>query len=98
MKLSFASLRLASALLLGLAIWEPVRAQTNAPAGRPTGNGVITGRVSVGEKPAMGVVVGLMSGQTFSTSDTGAVIKATTDAEGRYRLNQVPAGSCRVAA
>lgn len=98
MKLSFASLRLASALLLGLAIWEPVRAQTNAPAGRPTGNGVITGRVSVGEKPAMGVVVGLMSGQTFSTSDTGAVIKATTDAEGRYRLNQVPAGSFRVAA
>lgn len=98
MKLSFASLCLASALLVGLAIGGPVRAQTNAPAGRPTGNGVITGRVSVGEKPVMGVVVGLMSGQTFSTSDSGAVIKATTDAEGRYRLNQVPAGSFRVAA
>lgn len=101
MRLSFASLRPASALLLCLttwAAWLPVSAQTNAPAGRPTGNGVITGRVSVGEKPAMGVVVGLMNGQTFNVSDNGAVVKATTDAEGRYRLNQVPAGSFRVAA
>jgi hypothetical protein len=98
MRLSFASLRPASALLLCLAAWWPVSAQTSEPAGRPTGNGVITGRVSVGEKPAMGVVVGLMNGQTFNVNDNGAVVKATTDAEGRYRLNQVPAGSFRVAA
>lgn len=98
MTLSVASLRRVAALLLCLAAWSPLRAQTNTAAGRPTGTGVILGRVMIGEKPAMGVVVGLMNGQTVSINDTGAVVKATTDADGRYRLNQVPAGNFRVAA
>ncbi|MBI1760049.1 MAG: carboxypeptidase regulatory-like domain-containing protein [Acidobacteria bacterium] len=98
MKLSLTTLRHIGALFLGLATCVPVSAQSNNAAARPTGTGVISGRVSIGEKPVMGVVVGLMNGQTFNVSDTGAVVKATTDAEGRYRMNQVPAGSFRVAA
>src|SRR5262249_17533901 len=65
-------------------------------SGTTQGTGVITGRVTIGEKPAAGVLVGLMRTQPNSPSDGGTVAKVANDVEGRYRLAGVPAGSFRV--
>lgn len=51
----------------------------------------------IGEKPAVGVMVGLVRAEPGSPLNQGsAIIKAATDNDGRYRLTQVPAGNYRV--
>lgn len=58
--------------------------------------GSVAGKVTIKNKPAPGIVVGLRnsepSGTPFEVS-----LKATTDHEGHYRIIDVPAGSYRVA-
>ncbi len=91
MRLSILSLSSAASVLLCLAAVSPVYAQT-----KPAGTGVITGRVLIGEKPAAGVLVGLVRAEPNSPPTGAAIAKAATDAEGRYRLAQVAAGNYRV--
>src|SRR3989442_7681034 len=66
------------------------QAQTKAPK-----KGSVAGKVRIKGKAAPGIVVGLR------TSDRGPVFappfRATTDQEGNYRLNDIPAGSYLVA-
>jgi hypothetical protein len=53
--------------------------------------GSISGRVTIKEKPARGVTIGLRKSGLMSASDS--FTKAVTDADGLYRLTDVPAGS-----
>ena len=69
------------------------------PVQDPKETGTITGRVTLDGKPAQGVIVIA----TISTSNQAAMVermlkpsaypKATTDSDGRYRLEGVPAGT-----
>lgn len=91
MRLSLSSLSSAVSVLLVLSVLSPRYAQT-----KPVATGVITGRVMIGEKPAVGVMVGLVRVENTAPTRGGAIIKDATDDDGRYRLTQVPAGNYRV--
>lgn len=56
-----------------------------------TPRGSVSGRVTIKEKPAPGVVVGLRKGALESSYDP--FDRAVTDADGVYRITNVPAGS-----
>ena len=56
--------------------------------------GSVSGRVTIKNKPAPGVVVGLRKGALESSYDP--FDRATTDADGIYRITNVPAGSYMV--
>lgn len=60
-----------------------------APVKTPRGS--VSGRITIKEKPAPGVVVGLRKGALESSYDPFE--RAVTDAEGMYRISNVPAGS-----
>jgi protocatechuate 3,4-dioxygenase beta subunit len=60
------------------------------------GMGTITGRVTVGGKPAQGITVVLRS-STNDDSDGKTAGRATTDAEGQYRLLSLAAGRYLIA-
>lgn len=79
------------ALLLG-AIFSGTLAQTS----QKQSTGVITGRVTYGEKAAANVGVVLLPAER--TMRRGALMKVTTDYEGRYRMANVPAGRFNVLA
>jgi protocatechuate 3,4-dioxygenase beta subunit len=86
------------ALLLGVMLSTTA---TTAPAQttQKQGTGVITGRVALGQKAAANIVVVLFSAERMTgRGASGAIAKATTDYEGRYRLSNVPAGRYNVTA
>jgi protocatechuate 3,4-dioxygenase beta subunit len=66
-----------------------VRAQAGA-GGEAKPTGMITGRVTIGEKGAGGVAITLLSQD--APMRRKAFSRATTDAEGRYTLSNVPTG------
>jgi protocatechuate 3,4-dioxygenase beta subunit len=66
-------------------------AQTNPN----TGTGTITGRVTIGDKPANGIAVVLMSSNNFYP-ERKAAAQAKTDADGQFRLTNVAAGRYEV--
>jgi hypothetical protein len=53
--------------------------------------GSVSGRITIKDKPAPGVVVGLRLSALERSYDP--FIRATTDADGTYRISNVPAGS-----
>ena len=65
-------------------------------APRSQGTAVITGRVSIGGKPAQGVAVSLYNLE--APYERGPLGRAATDPEGVYRLTGVPAGRFNVLA
>jgi protocatechuate 3,4-dioxygenase beta subunit len=75
-------------LILSLLCGAVVCAQAQQQA---TGTGTITGRVMAGDKPAQGVPVVLMPVNQYSP-ERKTVARATTDAEGRFRLMNIAAG------
>ncbi len=85
-RLCFCSLQV-FALLIASA--SALYAQTPDTKSKPTGS--ISGRVTIGDKPAPGIIV-TASGQNFSI--VGG--QATSDAEGNYRINGLPAGQINV--
>ncbi len=92
MKIPFLRQSLVALVILQLAT-SLMLAQTRENA---RGTGVITGRVMIGEKPAVGVLVGLMRAQISSSNEAGTLAKSATDADGRYRLTGVGVGSFRI--
>ncbi len=58
----------------------------------------MTGQIKIGETPARGVSVALISADRRTTPDaqTNAQTRATTDADGRYKFASLPAGNYRV--
>lgn len=80
------------ALLMFFWFAAPLFAESSAkqqPA--KTARGSVSGRVTIKEKPAPGVVVGLRKGAVESAYDPFA--RSVTDAEGIYRITNIPAGS-----
>src|SRR5688572_2685757 len=79
-------------LLLLLCLAAPLFAQsvTKEPVVKSP-RGSISGRVTIKDKPARGVTVGLRKSGLMSASDS--FTKVVTDADGLYRLTDIPAGS-----
>src|SRR3989442_255884 len=65
-------------------------ANAQVPDVKTKGTGSISGRVTVGGKPAPGILV------TVTTSNLRAVAQATTDAEGNFRVNGLSAGQFQI--
>ena len=59
-----------------------------------TPRGSVSGRVTIKDKPAVGVWIGLRRSEGMNPWEQG--LKAITDADGVYRLTSVPAGSYMV--
>lgn len=77
------------ALLLG-ANFSGAPAQT----AQKQNTGVITGRITYGEKAAANVWVALFAAERMM--ERNSIMKVTTDYEGRYRMQNVPAGRFNV--
>src|SRR5215831_868050 len=68
-------------------------AQAQTPDSKSKATASISGRVTVGDKPAPGIIV------TANPFRQGTLLVQTvSDAEGKYRLNGLPAGQVSVAA
>ena len=63
-------------------------------AAAKTSTASVSGRVTIKDKPAVGVVVGLRRAEGMNPWEQG--LRATTDADGSYRLTNVPAGTYMV--
>ena len=75
-------------------------AWSSSPAQDPKETGTITGRVTLDGKPAQGVTVmavPLLSNNADGSLNLSASLKASTDSDGRYRLEGVPTGKYKVA-
>lgn len=81
-RLCFCSLQVFAILIASA---TPLAAQTPDTKLKPTGS--ISGRVTIGDKPAPGIIV-VASNQNSST----AAGQATSDAEGNYRINGLASG------
>ncbi len=84
-----------AAFILAALVTPALRADAQE-APRTQGTAVITGRVTIGGKGAANVTVALYRFE-FSP-DRSAITRDTTDAEGNYRLANVPAGRYNVIA
>ncbi|MBX3279515.1 MAG: carboxypeptidase regulatory-like domain-containing protein [Acidobacteria bacterium] len=65
-------------------------------AAQTPGTGIISGRVTVGDRPLAGVTISLQQAQPTGPFGRQALFRAVTDADGRYQMTGVPAGSYSV--
>ncbi len=79
----------AALLICSAGFCERARSQTKTPK-----KGSVAGKVTIKGKPASGIVVGLRISEYGSPYE--APLKATSDQDGKYRVNDVPAGSYQV--
>lgn len=84
---------IAVVLILGCAYFHsPVSSQTKAIKKSPTGT--VSGRITLQGRGKGGIVVALNTERVGPQS--GPLLKATSDADGNYRITDVPAGFYRV--
>lgn len=81
-------------LILSLLCAAAVVALAQSP--QAVGTGTITGRITVGDKPAHGITVMLMP-SNFGDPERKAAARATTDMDGQFRLMNIAAGQYQVA-
>lgn len=88
------SVRVVPLLLLALlSVAIPLRAQTaTKQTAAKVPRGSVSGRVTIKDKPAPGVPVGLRK-TISSASDLGPFAKATTDQDGVYRITNIAPGA-----
>ena len=88
-------LRYVPALLLAtFGLTVPVCAQSTTP-GKPA-RGTISGRITIKDKGAAGVVVGVRKAFRGNPFDTEPPLKTVTDQDGNYRITNLAAGSYEV--
>ena len=75
--------------LLCLPVSLHAQSQTKTPAKVPRGS--VSGRVTIKDKPAAGVTIGLRQRMSIFPNDKS--FRAITDQEGIYRISNVPAGT-----
>lgn len=79
----------AALLICSAGLWEHAQSQAKTPK-----KGSVAGRVTIKGKPAPGTFIGLRTGDYGSPYEPS--YKAATDQDGKYRVNDVPAGSYQV--
>jgi protocatechuate 3,4-dioxygenase beta subunit len=84
-------MRVLARLTLTLVLLSGALSCALGQAAQTNGTGTITGRITVGDKPAQGVPVVLLSGNPYGP-ERKPQARVTTDAEGQFRLSNVPAG------
>ena len=92
--MSFSTRYTPAVLLTVLCIAATVFAQSNNPQGAKAPRGSVSGRVTIKDKGAPGVAVGLRKAELNPFEQQ---LKATTDHDGFYRIANVPPGSYEVA-
>src|SRR4026209_660876 len=92
--MSFSARYVPAALLALLSLTASVFAQTAARQTTKAPRGTVWGRITIKEKPAAGVVIGLRRSDNFMPFEPYQ--KATTDQEGVYRITNVAAGTYEV--
>src|SRR6185295_19280690 len=85
-------LSLTLVMFVSLSVFS-VQAQSTTKSNKT--NGVISGRVTVRGKGLAGVTVTLRAGG-FGAAQTQTAPSATTDADGKYRITDIPIGSYQV--
>lgn len=89
------SARVVPLLLLALlSVVIPLRAQAPAKSTAKVPRGTVSGRITIKDKPAPGVVVGLRKIMTGETPEP--FLKGTTDQDGVYRITSVAPGTYEV--
>ena len=89
MSFSVRSLLAATLTLAGLTASLFAQSTTKAPAKVPRGS--ISGRVTIKDKPAPGVIVGLRKGETYAPGEP--FTRTTTDQDGAYQIANLAAGN-----
>ncbi len=88
-----ASNRISLPIILLLALFS-VQAQTPSVTIPVNATASVTGQIKIGETPARGVSVSLVAGDR--RTNTEAMTRVTTDADGRYKFTNLAAGNFRV--
>ena len=88
-------MRFSARLTLMLSLLCCAAVGASAQSAQAVGTGTITGRITLGDKPARGVAVILLPVDVYGP-DRKARARATTDADGQFRLTSVPAGRYQV--
>ncbi len=83
-----------SLLLVLLAVFVSVQAQTTPSPTVVSATASLAGQIKIGETPARGVSVALIAGNRLQNTD--ATTRITTDADGRYKFTNLAAGNYRV--
>lgn len=81
-------------LLTLLCLPVSLRAQSQTKTAVKTPRGSVSGRVTIKDKPAVGVTIGLR--QTMAMFPIEKSFRAVTDQEGVYRINNIAAGTYEV--
>src|SRR2546423_724737 len=85
--------RLSTLVAIALVAQTLISINAQTPDAKPRSTAVVTGRVTIGEKPAPGVIVAatVINTQTL-------VAQATSDVDGKYRINGLAPGQVSVTA
>ncbi|MBS1789094.1 MAG: carboxypeptidase regulatory-like domain-containing protein [Acidobacteria bacterium] len=94
----FLCFRVAFCLILLAAFWLSVSAQSVQQPARQSGTAAVSGVVKLGDAPAVGIPMALISNQNARQpqNEQNNIVQATTDENGVYKFTGLAAGTYRV--
>ena len=94
----FFSLRFISCLMMLLALCLPAASQSSQQPARQTGSATVSGMVKLGEAPAVGIPMALISNQNARQpqNQQEQIPQTATDENGTYKFTGIVAGAYRV--